>query len=70
MVGTRQPMAAIYKPTHEIKYYYHYIYMILIHESHVFELQIEKKLKILAVGLIAQLVEHCTCIAEVRVQII
>ena len=44
--------------------------MIWIHESHVFELQIEKKLKILAVGLIAQLVEHCTCIAEVRVQII
>ena len=23
MVGPRQPMAAIYKPTHEIKYYYY-----------------------------------------------
>ena len=45
--------------------------MMLIHEIHVLELQIEMNVynNQLPVGLVAQLVEHCTGIAEARVRI-
>ena len=48
--------------------------MNVIHECHVLELQIrmnvnDSHIDQLPVGLIAQLVEHCISIAEVRVRI-
>ena len=42
-------------------YYHHYL--------HIYELIIDPHNDLLPVGLIAQLVEHCTGIAEVRVQV-